>query len=128
MKNKFLVSLKYSKSFNSECFELYLQQFSQTYRQEIHIIQLDNAPSHTAQKIVVPDNVILLFQTPSAPELNPIERVWEDLKYQIKNLWFSSLIDLKEKVASLLSNLSNEVIVSLTSWQHIVEALSLSSL
>lgn len=114
--------------FNSECFELYLQQFSQEYCQEIHIIQLDNAPGHTAKKIAVPDNVILLFQPPYSPELNPIERVWEYLKYQLKNLWFVSLIDLKEKAASLLTNLSTEIISSLTSWQHITKALSLSLL
>lgn len=114
--------------FNSECFELYLQQFSQEYCQEIHIIQLDNAPSHTAKKLAVPDNVILLFQPPYSPEVNPIERVWEFLKYQLKNLWIASLDELKEKVASLLSTLSNEVIHSLTSWQHIVKALSLSLL
>ena len=38
--------------FNSECLGIYLEEFAQEYFQEIHIIQLDNAPCHTAKKIV----------------------------------------------------------------------------
>ena len=114
--------------FNSDCFELYLQQFSQEYSQEIHIIQLDNAPCHTANKLEVPDNIIFLFQPPYSPELNPIERVWEYLKHQLKNVFFVHLDELREKAANILMSLSTEVISSLTSWQLIVRALSLSSL
>ncbi|PSO55069.1 MAG: hypothetical protein BRC40_01860 [Cyanobacteria bacterium QH_8_48_120] len=30
--------------------------------------------------MTVPDNVVLLFQPPYCPEVNPIERVWQELK------------------------------------------------
>ena len=49
--------------FNSDCLGAFLEQFSQEYSDEIHIIQLDNAPCHTTHKLIVPENVILLFQT-----------------------------------------------------------------
>ncbi|PSO63482.1 MAG: hypothetical protein BRC36_08095 [Cyanobacteria bacterium QH_2_48_84] len=45
--------------------------------EELHLIQVDNAKAHSAQTLTVPDNVILLFQPPYCPELNPIERVWQ---------------------------------------------------
>lgn len=80
--------------FDSQSFAAYLEQFSQAYSQEIHIIQLDNAPVHTSHKLKVPSHVILLFQPPYCPELNPIERVWQHLKQQLKNLWFHNLEDL----------------------------------
>jgi hypothetical protein len=57
--------------FNSECLGLYLQQFAQEYDQEIHIIQLDNAPCHTANKLEIPDKIILLFQPPYCEGLSP---------------------------------------------------------
>ncbi|PSO76397.1 MAG: hypothetical protein BRC40_03265 [Cyanobacteria bacterium QH_8_48_120] len=41
----------------------------------MHLIQLDNAPCHTANQLVVPEKVIFLFPPPYCPELNPIERV-----------------------------------------------------
>jgi transposase len=111
--------------FNSNCLGAFLEQFSQEYSQEIHIIQLDNAPVHTAHKLIVPDNVIFLFQPPYCPELNPIERVWQYIKQQLKNLFFTSLDDVKYKVAQILNSLSEDIIHSLTGWEYILDALSL---
>ena len=111
--------------FNSDCLGLFLEKFTQEYSNEVHIIQLDNAPVHTAQKLVVPDNVILLFQPPYCPELNPIERVWQYIKQQLKNLLFTSLDDVKYKTANILNSLSEDVIHSLTAWEYILDALSL---
>ena len=62
------------------CFEAYLQLLSIQYPHELHIIQVDNAPAHKLDSSELPDNVILLFQPPASPEVNPTERVWEYLK------------------------------------------------
>ena len=61
-------------------FEAYLQLLSRQYPAELHIIQVDNAPAHNLGSSELPDNVILLFQPPACPEVNPTERVWEYLK------------------------------------------------
>lgn len=122
--------------FNSNCFGAFLEKFTQKYEREIHIIQLDNAPVHTAKKLIVPDNVILLFQPPYCPvsvapplaALNPIERVWLYIKQKLKNLFFTSLDDVKDKVAFILNSLSKDIVHSLTGWQYILDALSLQLL
>ena len=44
--------------FDSDCREIFLEKFQQENQEKIHIIQLDNAPIHTAKKLNVPDNVI----------------------------------------------------------------------
>lgn len=62
------------------CFEAYLQLLSIQYPDELHIIQVDNAPAHNLDSSDLPDNIILLFQPPACPEVNPTERVWEYLK------------------------------------------------
>lgn len=111
--------------FNSNCLGAFLEQFSQAYSEEIHILQLDNAPVHTAHKLVVPDNIILLFQPPYCPELNPIERVWQYIKQKLKNIFFNSLDDVKYRVAQILNSLSEEIIHSLTAWEYILDALYL---
>ncbi|MFQ3627446.1 MAG: transposase [Cyanobacteriota bacterium] len=44
---------------------------------------MDHAAAHTAQTLRLPDNVILVilvFQPPYCPEVNPMERVWRELK------------------------------------------------
>ena len=62
------------------CFEEYLQLLSIQYPHELHIIQVDNAPAHNLSSSELSDNIILLFQPPACPEVNPTERVWEYLK------------------------------------------------
>lgn len=111
--------------FNSNCMGAFLEQFVQEHSQEIHIIQLDNAPVHTAHKLIVPENIILLFQPPYCPELNPIERVWQYIKQQLKNIFFNSLDDVKYKVANILNSLSEDIVHSLTGWEYILDALSI---
>ena len=105
--------------------EVFLHQFQRENPEQIHIIQLDNAPIHTAKKLKVPENIILLFQPPYCPEVNPIERVWQYIKYRLHSLWYADLYDVKEKVAAILNSLSEEIIISLTKWNCFIDALSL---
>lgn len=111
--------------FNSDCMAIFLEKFQQEYKDKIHIIQLDNAAIHTAKKLNVPENVILLFQPPYCPEVNPIERVWQYIKYHLRSLWFISLSDVKEKVTKILNSLSRDIIISLAKWECFMSALSL---
>ena len=55
-------------------------EFSQAYPNSLNILQVDNGRFHKSKDLIVPENVILLFQPPYCPELNPIERLWEYLK------------------------------------------------
>jgi transposase len=111
--------------FNSDCLGIFLERFAQEYSNEIHIIQLDNASCHTTKKLTIPENIVLLFQPPYCPELNPIERVWSYIKQQLKNLLFNNLDDVKLKVANILNSLSEDIVHSLTGWQYILDALCL---
>jgi transposase len=79
----------------------------------------------TAHKLIVPKNVILLFQPPYCPELNPIERVWQYIKQKLKNLFFTGLEDVKYEVTKILNSLSEDIVHSLTGWEYILDALSL---
>jgi transposase len=80
------------------CFEKFLELFAASYPDEIHIIQLDNSPVHQSLHLAIPDNIILLFQPPYCPEVNPIERFWEDLKKWFKWELFDELDDLRVRL------------------------------
>ena len=113
---------------DSCCFELFIHSLSQAYPQELHIIQMDNVSAHKAKKIQVPDNVILLFQPPYCPEVNPIERVWQDLKQQLKWPHFDSLEQLQQVVTEWVQQLSPQKVCSLTQWDWILDALSVAGI
>ena len=60
----FLILIPMSWAYSKKGFN-----FQQDNKDGIHIIQLDNAPIHTAKKLEVPDNIILLFQPPRSQRL-----------------------------------------------------------
>jgi transposase len=72
--------------------------------------------------------VILLFQPPHSPELNPIERLWQDLKRDFKGESFASLNALKAAITKTLGDMSPEWIASLTQYPFILNALSVAGL
>lgn len=46
----------------------------------IALMIIDGAGWHRSAKLIVPDNIVLLRLPPYAPELNPVENVWEYLR------------------------------------------------
>jgi len=113
---------------DNSCFNKFLSIFSQEFPEDIHIIQVDNAPAHTSGDLEVPDNIILFYQPPYCPEINPIERVWEYLKGFLSWETFESLDKLRCKVDKLLSSLSRDIIGSLTGWSWLLESLCVSGI
>ena len=113
---------------DSACFQVYLQEFARAYPEDLHIIQLDNGPLHTAKKLKLPPNIVLLFQPAHSPQLNPIERLWEHLKGQLRWQVFKDLQHLQERVSELLNNLELDVITSLTGWAYILDSLSVAGI
>jgi transposase len=54
------------------------------------LLVLDGAPNHRCRDLVVPDNVSLLFLPPYAPELNPKENLWDEIREKIFKNYASS--------------------------------------
>ena len=79
-------------------FDNFLELFVAAYPDNLHIIQLDNAELHNSLNLNIPENVILLFQLAYSPEVNPIERLWEYIKEQLKWLRFDGIEELRETV------------------------------
>jgi hypothetical protein len=110
------------------CFQEYLRWFSQAYPEQLHIIQLDNGRLHTWSELELPDNVILLFQPPYCPQVNPIERLWKEIKKHLKWDLLDDLEQLRQKLSQVLLQLTPSAIASVTGWDFILEALSVANI
>jgi transposase len=110
------------------CFEQFLKLVSQQFPDSLNIVQLDNSGAHTAGGITIPDNILLVFQPPYSPELNPIERLWQYLKDDLAWMCYETLEDLRLDVRDLLSQLCPQTISSLTQYWFIFSALSVAGI
>jgi len=108
---------------DSVCFEHFLKLVSEAYPESLNVIQTDNCSAHTASSMTIPENVVLVLQPPHSPELNPIERVWMDIKVDLKGAIFSNIDELRDAVTEVLSYLSPEWIASLSGYHYILSAL-----
>lgn len=84
---------------NSEAMSQHLAEIATQVTEGAHaILVCDGAGWHQAgERLVVPDNITLLRLPPYAPELNPIENVWEYLRgnYLSTRLWdsYEAIVD-----------------------------------
>lgn len=109
---------------DTKCFQEFMNEFSQDYAEDLHIVQLDNGSFHTTDKLKIAENIILLFQPAHCPELNPIERLWQHLKDCLAWELFNNLDSLKVTVRKILNSISSKTLKSLTGWNYILQALS----
>jgi transposase len=115
----FFLELPYLSSAN---FQIFLNEFSQGYQETLNIILMDNGSCHTAKSLVIPANVVCLFLPPYSPELNPIERLWQDVKAQLAWLIATALDELEHHVAMIITQYPRATIRSLTSYPYFVQA------
>jgi len=103
--------------------------FSAKYPDNLHIFQVDNGRLHTWSSVLrnsipelaldrlprseleIPENIILLFQPAYCPQVNPIERLWKEIKKLLKWELFDHLDELRNKLAQVLSHLTPSVVL-----------------
>ncbi len=85
---------------------------------------MDNGSCHKAKSLVLPDNVVCLFLPPYSPELNPIERLWRDLKDHLAWVLFTPLEELEHYVETIIRQYAKAAIRSLTSYPYFVHAVN----
>ncbi|PMB05792.1 hypothetical protein CEN49_17375 [Fischerella thermalis CCMEE 5273] len=108
------------------CFQMFLDKFAASYPEEIHIIQVDNGAFHFSNYLQIPENIILLFQPPHTPEVNPIERLWKEIKKAFPWECFPSLNELRTAVWKQLDKLTASQVKSIAGWDFILQALFVS--
>ena len=106
---------------NTDCFQLYLDEFSKQSPDEFKILILDNGAFHKAKQLEIPANIGLLFIPPYSPELNPAEKMWRHFKDQIATEVFESLDRLSDRITDVIKNLKESTIKSITGYKYYLE-------
>jgi transposase len=77
---------------------LHLTEIATAVAADAHaVLLLDQAGWHMSGKLVVPPNITLMPLPPRAPELNPVENVWQFMRQNwLSNRVFTSYRDIVE--------------------------------
>lgn len=114
---------------NGEMFQLFLDQFARASPTALHLLVLDNGPAHVAQQVSRPANVRFVFTPPYTPEVNPMERVWEDLESRVAGATPATLDALLDLLFAELRAYAPEQLASLTGYPFFKKAVyALSSI
>jgi transposase len=79
------------------CFEIFVKEYLQHLQGNPTLMVLDSAANH--QKDVVDNTMLKLLHLPkAAPELNPVERFFKELRKMLSNQVFEDINQLIEQV------------------------------
>ena len=115
--DRFFLELPY---LSAESFQLFVDAFAQAFADSLNLLLLDNSGAHTAQRLTIPANVRLVFLPPYCPELNPIERVWRDLKDDLAWQQFPNVEVQQNYVGQLLRTYNAPQLQRLTGYAYLL--------
>jgi transposase len=116
----FFLALPY---LNSRAFQRWLDGFAATFPESLNILVLDNGAGHKAKAVRWPSNVVPVFLPSYSPELNPIERLWRDLKDKLADVPAKTIAALSDAMCAIIQSYSPATLHSLTSFTYFVQAV-----
>ncbi len=82
-------------------FQCFMDDFSKSTKADSLLI-LDGAPAHRS-KLNLPENLCLMLLPAYAPELNPVERLFQELRKALSNQLFDSLQQVEEVLTKAIT-------------------------
>jgi transposase len=107
---------------NTACFQSFLNVLSRRFPKQDILLVLDGAPNHRSGDLEVPRNITLQFLPPYAPELNPKENLWDEIREKVfKNYALKSIDAVHGKLNEAIAYLTRrpELVKSITSFPYI---------
>jgi transposase len=109
--------------------QLHLEEISRHVAHGAHaVLLLDRAGWHTTTSLAVPANITLIFLPSRAPELNPVENIWQYMRGNwLSNRVFENYDDIIEAACDAWRNLINQPStiksIGMRDWAHVGQSL-----
>jgi transposase len=103
---------------------LHLNEISQAVAPGAHaVVLLDQAGWHQSKRLLIPANITLVPLPAKAPELNPVENVWQFLRENwLSNRVFRSYEDILDHCCAAWNKLIDQpwriMSIGLRNWAH----------
>lgn len=80
---------------------------------------LDNGRFHKAKKLVIPENIVLVFLPPYSPELNPAEKIWAKYKRMYSNKFYENLEQVEDFISKAVHSTTKTEVMSICGYSYI---------
>jgi transposase len=111
---------------NGACMPLFLDEVAARHPDERIVRVLDGAGWHQSGSLKLPSNLRLFPLPPYAPELNPVEHLWDERREKaFHNRVFNSMDALEDHLEASLRVLENDHdrVHSIVAWAWIIDSL-----
>jgi hypothetical protein len=108
---------------NTESMNAFLAQVSAAHPRDLIIMILDGASSHRSQALTLPRNIRFVRLPAYAPELNPQEHIWDELREkEFPNRVFDNMAGVVRQLEAGLPRLAADTnrLRSIAGWPWIV--------
>jgi len=103
-------------SVNTDCMNAFLHEMAEHYKDKEILLVMDGAGWHKSKDLQIPQTIEIIKLPPYSPELNPVETLWQHIKYHtIRNKIYDTLQDLEETICTFVNNIKPETIISVCS-------------
>jgi len=102
----------------------FVDALAEAFPTSLHSLLLDNSGAHPAQRLRWPEHVRCVGLPPDGPALNPIERLWRDLKDDWAWQQFPHVEAQQDDVGQLLRADDARTRQSLTGYAYLVDAIN----
>lgn len=106
---------------NTDTFQVFLNEFSEKAPDEFKILLLDNGAFHKAEKLIIPENIALLFIPPYSPELNPAEKIWWKMKRTFSGKLHKTLENVSKFITNEVTILTEEQVKNICRFNYIFD-------
>jgi len=110
---------------NTEAMQLHLEEISAAVAVGAHAVLIfDRAGWHTTPNLLVPENITPIWLPSRAPELNPVENIWQYLRANwLSNRVFETFDDIIDATCDAWNKLTAEpeiiTSIGMRNWAHI---------
>lgn len=108
-----------AEALNGVFFQSLTDGLAEKYPDQMNIILLDNASFHKCKNMKKHKNIHFIYLPPYTPELNPVERFWQEVKRPLKNQCFENIDQLKEFAIKIMTDFMPDAISQLTLYPYL---------
>ena len=110
-------------SMNAQTEALFLTELKKKHPDQQVVVVMDNAPCHRPNILHTIPGLTIIYLPPYSPELNPVERYFEELRRATANELFTTMEDLEQRLTDAINTWTPAAVRQLCGYEWIVRQL-----